>query len=101
MEEKLSGLTDVILEMGNIIMIHLMRQKILQLKLRMAGFHLKRWNRMLQRSERVHKEMTNIVGIINEISISNTEGAEELHLDSEELFHQMNSFQNTIDEYKG
>lgn len=46
-------------------------------------------------------EILKLISEINEISISNATGAEELHHDSEELFRQMNSFQKTIDEYKG
>lgn len=46
-------------------------------------------------------EILKHISEINEISISNTSGAEELYLDSDELFKQMNSFQKIIDEYKG
>jgi len=46
-------------------------------------------------------EILRHISEINEISISNTAGAEELHLDSEELVHQMDGFRKTIDEYNG
>ncbi len=46
-------------------------------------------------------EILRHISEINEISISNTAGAGELHLDSEELVSRMNGFQNIIDEYKG
>lgn len=45
-------------------------------------------------------EILKHISEINEISLSNTTGAEELHIDSEELVGQMNSFQKIIDEYK-
>ena len=47
------------------------------------------------------REILKHISEINEISTSNTSGAEDLHIDSEELVEQMNSFQKTIDEYKG
>lgn len=46
-------------------------------------------------------EILKHISEINEISISNTAGAEELHLDSEELVNQMDSFKKTIDGYNG
>jgi methyl-accepting chemotaxis protein len=46
-------------------------------------------------------EIIKHISEINEISISNSVGAEELNLDSRELLEQMNGFQKTIDEYKG
>lgn len=45
-------------------------------------------------------EILKHISEINDISTSNTAGAEELHINSEELFQQMNSFQKIIDEYK-
>jgi len=45
-------------------------------------------------------EILKHISEINEISISNSSGAEDLHLDSEELIRQMNSFRKIIDEYK-
>jgi len=45
-------------------------------------------------------EILKHISEINGISTSNTTGAEELHLNSEELVQQMNSFQKIIDEYK-
>lgn len=46
-------------------------------------------------------EILKHISEINEISISNSTGASELHRDSEELFAQLNRFQNTINEYEG
>ncbi len=46
-------------------------------------------------------EILKHISEINGISMSNTAGAEELHLDSEELVNQMDSFRKTIDGYKG
>jgi methyl-accepting chemotaxis protein len=45
-------------------------------------------------------EILKHISEINDISTSNTTGAEELHINSEELVQQMNSFQKIIDEYK-
>ncbi len=46
-------------------------------------------------------EILKHISEINEISLSNSAGAGELHRESEELFNRMNGIQNTIDEYEG
>ncbi|HPJ34655.1 MAG TPA: methyl-accepting chemotaxis protein [Spirochaetota bacterium] len=47
------------------------------------------------------EEILRHISEINNISMSNTEGATDLHQDSEELVILMNRFQKTIDEYTG
>jgi methyl-accepting chemotaxis protein len=45
-------------------------------------------------------EIIKHISEINEISISNSEGTEELNIDTQELIKQINSFQKTIDKKK-
>lgn len=47
------------------------------------------------------EEILRHISEIKNISMSNNEGAADLHHDSEELVTLMNSFQKTIDEYSG
>ncbi len=47
------------------------------------------------------EEILRHISEINNISMSNTDGAQHLHRDSEEIVRRMNGFRKTIDEYNG